>query len=440
MRNLQSWRDLLPGRLSTSDLVRLAASLVLAVLLWGWVTEVQDPIRTEVFAGLTIAIPQLPEALRVVGDVEPVTVAIEGPRSVVDDVEPEDLEPRLDLDDVDGEGAFTVDVEVSEPDGTRSVRIEPAEVSIVVEAITAERFDLVVVREQPDDGTRRIGQVEQEVSEVTVSGPRSRVDRVRRVILPIAIDDQATDFSDRFAPVAQDALGSRIPEVTIVPDRVSASVQVSTQGKSVAVIPQVIGDPAVGFEISGRTSDPQQVLVDGPADVLDDLISVLTMPVDVSGATDTVTDRVGIETPSNVRVFEPADGMVSVEVQVRQAGVSQPLPGQTVVVVGLAEGLRAAVEPRTLDVVVQASESILGGLSADDIFVQVDARGLGPGTYQLPASVAVPPNVEWIRTEPDTVTVTITGPPSSTPSGLGGLSPPSITDPGPESTIPSTGP
>ena len=53
-----------------------------------------------------------------------------------------------------------------------------------------------------------------EVSEVTVSGPKRLVDNVARVVLPVDIGDRTDDFTADFVPVALDAAGQPIPEVS----------------------------------------------------------------------------------------------------------------------------------------------------------------------------------------------------------------------------------
>ena len=80
--------------------------------------------------------------------------------------------------------------------------------------------------------------------------------------------------------------------------------------------------------------------------------------------------------------------------------------------------MSVSVNPPTVEVVVRTAEDVLSSLTASDIGVRVDLTSLGPGTYQLPPMVSLPPNVQWVRVEPDRVTVVITasvGTPVATP-------------------------
>jgi YbbR domain-containing protein len=180
------------------------------------------------------------------------------------------------------------------------------------------------------------------------------------------------------------------------------------------VITQLNGEPAQGYEVVDRTINPATVLVDGPADVIDQLISVSTEPIDISGAAETVSRRAQITgLPDEVHVLEPTDAIVDVVVQIRQSGVRQPLPEQSVQVVGLAPGLTAQVAPDSIGVTVVASEEVLSALTANDLTVQVNVTGLGPGVYQLKPVVALPANVTWVDADTTVVTVSISGPTTS---------------------------
>ena len=96
-----------------------------------------------------------------------------------------------------------------------------------------------------------------------------------------------------------------------------------------------------------RLVNPNTVLVDGPSDVLDSMITVNTDVVDISGAKDDVTVRVKIVgLPANVKILEPQAGQVDVVVQVRQRGVQQPLPSQQVQVVDLGPDLDGQRDPQ----------------------------------------------------------------------------------------------
>ena len=387
---------------------RAVASVALAFLLWAWVTTQRDPPETRVFADLTLQAPVLPEPLQIAGELPPVTIEVIGPRSVVDQVSRAGLRPSLDLSEVTGPGNYQAAVEVELPAAARVDSVTPARVPLVVDETTSRTMHLDVEPAPIDDPTRRIGEIVPEVSEVTVSGPKRLVDNVARVVLPVDIGDRTDDFAADFVPSALEDTGQPIPEVAVLPSRVTTTVEVEQRGRAVPVLVQTAGNPAQGYESVGSVANPSTVLLDGPDEVLANILSVVTAPVNVDGATETVSTRVGLEDlPPDVRVVNPADGSVVAVVQIRPRGVTQLLTDLPVQVSSVPEGFTAAVEPQSLGVVVFASEETMANLSGNEISVSVSVAGLGAGRHQIRPSVTVPPEVQWLRTDPEVVVVTL---------------------------------
>jgi YbbR domain-containing protein len=393
---------------SSDVLFRAVASLALAFLLWAWVTTQRDPPETRLYPDLTLQAPVLEEPLQIAGELPQVTIEVIGPRSVVDRVSRAGLRPYLDVSEVTEAGTYQVPVRVELPAAARAEAISPARVSLVVDETLTRTFHLDPLPLQIDDPTRRIGEVVPAVSEVTVSGPERLVDNVARVVLPIDIGERTDDFTADFAPVAQDAAGQPIPEVVILPSRVETAVEVDQRGRSVPVLVQTAGNPAPGYEVVGSVANPATVLLDGPDETLANILSVVTAPVDIEGATDTVSTRTALqELPPDVRVVNPIDGSVVAVVQIRPRGVTQRLQNLPVEVADVPEGFSAAVDPETIGVVVFASEETMANLRGADIAVAVSAEELGAGRHQARPNVTVPPEVQWLRTEPEMVTLTL---------------------------------
>ncbi|MGN6033146.1 MAG: CdaR family protein [Thermomicrobiales bacterium] len=410
-------------RPDTSQIVRFLISLILAVLLWGWVTQLQDPFQTREYSNLTIQTGELSDDLQIVNTLATANVIVKGARSDLAEITPSQLTVSLDVSKVNGPGTYLLPLHASGADGVDSLRTEPREVQVVIEQRETKVFPLTVSK-APASGTesRQIGQVSPSVSQVTVTGPSSFMSRIAQVLLPITISQQSSEFTGTFTPVAVDAQGQAINEVTILPATVTADVQVETRGKSVSVIPRVIGVPAEGYTVQQRTALPETILVDGPQDELDKLLFVNTEPVDISNATSSISQRVGIEDlPAGLTIVDPASGTVEVRVAIEDiSGQATEFSSLPVEVIGLGSGLEATVTPTTANVSVLAPRSLLETMTANDIRVRVDVTGLGPGTHVVTPDVTVPQRATWLGNDPGQITVVITrsgegGTPVSTP-------------------------
>ena len=407
--------DEIQQRLSRAALFRLLASIGLAVILWSFVTFDQDPEITRTFPGVSITVANLDESLQVVAAPEDAVVRLTGPTSIVAPIEAANVQAEIDLAEISEPGEYQAPIEVRAPDGVWRSSVTPSEVSVVVDNLVEREFPLSIV---VNDTTSTLAvDVMPAVERVTVRGPNAIVDQVSDVVLVADIFGASRVYEDTLVPIARDVTGAEVEGVEIEPSAVRATISVSTRGKNVAVLVQITGSPAPGFEVVDRTANPSTILVDGPQETLDGLVAVRTEPVDVSGAQESLTERTTItDVPAGVSIIEPQSGEVDVFVQIGQRGMSQALPGQRVGVLNLQPGVEASVEPQEITIQVVAPADVLETLGTSNIRAYIDARELGPGTYELTPTVAVPPRVQWVSSQPPTVQVTIEEIEDATPS------------------------
>jgi len=399
-------------RPTPADIGRFALSLALAIILWVWVTERQDPFREQRYTNLTIQTSGLDDDLVITTTLPTAEVTLRGAQSDLRAISSAAVVVSLDTSSIDGPGDYRVPVRVADLSGVTSRAVVPNEVQITVERRVSKIFPLEVVTDDSSEGddSRQIGVVTPEVSQVTVNGPESIVSRVANVILPVSLTNESSTFTATFTPVAVDANGQPINDVEILPGTVSAEVEVETRGKYVTVVPRIIGVPAEGYSIQARAAYPDTILVDGPQELLDDLLFVDAEPVDVTGATESISRQVGIANlPEGLTIVEPESGLVEVRVAIEDVvGSATPFSSVTVTPINVSEGLVATVSPSTVTVSIDAPRAVLQTMTASDVRVRVDLSGLGPGTYVLQPEVTLPQQASWLGNTPSTVVVTIT--------------------------------
>ncbi len=397
-----------PFHPTRTQVVRFIVSLVLAALLWGWVTQLQDPFTTKVFSQVPIEAADLPDTLQVVSSLPSARVELGDAESRIDPITAQDVSVQIDTSNIEGPGTYSVPLVIDSPEVNES-SVTPPEVSIQVDDRVTAVFPLTTTNVTEGDLARTIGTVSPEVSQVTVNGPSSAIERIASVVLPINLGDRVEDFDGTFSPYAADASGQPITEVEILPEDVRARVEVETRGKTVSVIPNIMGTPAEGFSIEQRRAIPDTIVVDGPEEVLAELLLVNTEAVNVTDATESFSTRVGLaDLPEGVTVIDPADGTVEVRIAVSNTTqTSQSLPALPIEPMGLANGLTVEFEPAQITLQVSAQIEILQAMRAEDIKVFVDLSELGPGTYTLQPDVLVPQGATWLANDPNSVTVTI---------------------------------
>lgn len=409
--------DTLQSRLGRSHLLRLFTALILALLTWGWVMQATDPIRKTTYTEVEIQLPELGDDMVMVTNLPRGTITVEGPESEVARINRSVVSLSLDTSEVDEPGEYRLPVLVEAPDTSNRVTVDPRTIRVQVDEMTSNVIPIEIQETAAQDGTREVNNITTDVSQVTVSGPSSAVNRVENVILPVTIATQMSTFSEYFTPYAVDENGQRVSEVTVLPGQILTRVELQTRGRLVTVIPETTGQPADGYSIQQRTVIPSTILVEGPDEALDNLLFVNTEPVDISGASQSVSSRVGLAgLPDGVSIVEPVSAQVEVRVAIQDSSATtQTLANLPVNVLNVPAGYTAVVEPEMIDVNVQGSVTNLANMTSDDITVVVDVNSLEPGEHTLRPVVALQGNgVMSTGTNPETVTVTI-APTETTP-------------------------
>lgn len=405
-------------RPTRTQVIRFAFSLLIATLLWGWVTELNDPFITVKYRELDIAVESLDDSLRIVTTLPRASVTLRGPQSKLDEIQRNEISVTLDTSEVTKAGEYRLKLLVTTPDGPSERTVEPRELPVTIEEEISQIMPVEVRRVIPEDDPREITSIDPETTQVTVSGPSSAVKRVDKIILPVTIDNHPSSFEETFTPYAVDTNGQRVSEVQVLPGQIKTSVEVQTRGKRVSIIPVVSGVPAEGFSMQQRSALPDSIVVDGPESALDSLLFINTEPVDISGATQSISRLVGLSNlPPGVTVIEPASGRVEVRVAIEDTSSSaQTLTGLPVQPINLGPGLKASIDPASIEVTVDGPGSTLSNMTPADVKIRVDLANLDTGTYDLRPEITVPQGVTWVSNAPDNVEVTIEPEADSTPA------------------------
>ena len=404
--------------------MRSLLSVILAVLLWGWVTSLADPAESRYAPNVRVS-PGVPGDGLVVSTTQIVaSVNASGPESAINELDSGSLALTLDLTGIDEPGMYTVPIIPVQGQRFVNYNVTPATASIVVDQLVSRVFPIEMQTLPASQTDRQIVGQQLSAPEVTISGPGSIMATIERAQVDVDVTGQTGQFSVNSQVYAVTSDGNQIDSttqnVTINPSIVEATVDIQSTGREVTILANITGSPAAGYEQRISTTTPRTVVVDGPADVLANLRFVETEPVDVSGATTTVTADVGIANlPPDVRLMSPTNGIVSVIVQIQQQTVDQTLPNLPVAINGVGPGLSAVATPADVSIEISAASAQVPDLVNGAITVSVDATGLAPGTYSLTPRVIVPAGVEWDTVTPSTVEVTVSsGPAAATPALL----------------------
>lgn len=187
----------------------------------------------------------------------------------------------------------------------------------------------------------------------------------------------------------------------------SVSLRFETAGaKVVPVVAVTEGGPGPGFLVGPIIVDPPQVEAAGPESSLKLLKQATTEPLSIEGATSSITETLAIGV-ADPRLRLTTAQSVRVTIEIKPAPGERTMGNVPVRLRNLPSTRRARVTPAVAQVMVRGPKDVLSTLQAGSLALYVDLAGLGPGRYNLPIHVEPPRDLEVVRTQPATVSVTV---------------------------------
>ena len=165
-----------------------------------------------------------------------------------------------------------------------------------------------------------------------------------------------------------------------------------------------------GYELDKTIVTPVTVALSGPAQLLDGVESISTMPVDLDGRIRSINKRrlplVLADNLAGVKVDPPA---VTLDLGVVERSISSRFPDLPVLPM-LAPGraLRVELSPDTATLTVKGRPELMNNLAAEDVRLFVDITTLSSNRAEsLPIRAVLPNGITLVRTEPATVEVSL---------------------------------
>jgi YbbR domain-containing protein len=384
-----------------SHVLRLLGSLVLALVVWIYVTISRNPETQFPFENVFVQVRGLASGFVLtnaeglpLSAVDKVAVTLWAPES--EHLGLSDLRVFIDLSSVEEPGTYEALVQLETEQPARTWTVTPQRLTVRVEQLRQELFPIQVVLLGQPGLPYIVGTPQVDPARAVVQGPVSRLDLVDRVEARVDLAGRVAAVEN--APVeivAVDESRSEVDGVTVVPTQATLSVPISLKGGhlAVSVVPVTAGRPATGYYLQDIEVDRDTVTIfSGDPAVLASVRYLETAPVDLSGRQEDFTQTVPLRLPANVSLINsPTVVTVTVHLGAIVPELRLVLP---VRLEGLEAGLEAAWKPQWLDVQLNGSPEALRGLVLDDLWAVVDASGLDVGEYDLPINLPTPPGVE----------------------------------------------
>ena len=368
-------------------LIRILASVGIAITLWFMVNGNADMLITQDFNSIPITLTNveaLTEKNLVLADDKNyyLNLQVKGTDKNLRNVNMKEVTAEVDLSDIDEKGSYDLDVEVKGLANSVIISsMNPTSLAIEVDNIIKEALDVVVLLEgKPANDLSVISAKSQE--QVEVEGPEESIARIDKITTTVDVSGLESDTTRHLEVAAYDATGNPITDLEILPNVVEVEI-VLGKTKSIGIIPSTTGNPANGYIVTGVQIEPSKVLIGAKEALLNTIDTIPIDPIDVSGQSKTFTKDINL-TPPQGCYFLDDSGKVKATISI-ESPVEKSFTIDKLVTRNLGTGLVAAkVKDTRVVVKLEGASSILNSLNASQIEAFVDCANLGPGEYELP--------------------------------------------------------
>lgn len=394
-------------------------ALLLAFVVWISASLQTDSFVDRRFTGITLALSGQPAGTTLLEPVvEQVAVTVRARESVLADLRSASFQASVDLSQApNGEtAALPVRVTCSNPQ-VRIEGVEPAALQVRLEALlVVTRPVELLVQGQVATGFE-VAKPILTPGQVQIQGPAVYLSQVVSVTGSLDVAGARRAVTGTVTLELLDAKGEPVPDVAAIPAAVEAEVPVLSLAQfkpDVFVKAIVRGDPAPGYRKGDVAVQPVSVTLEGPSLVLDALPDfVETMPVTITGATESLSRRGLLSLPADVGVVEVT--YVTVTVEIFPILGTRTLTG-TMEFIRVPAGMRASPVPGAVAVTLEGPDAKLAALKPDDILIVLDLRGRTRGVHLITPDVLVPEGLQVLTVDPETVAVLIEPIPTPTPT------------------------
>ncbi|SFT43530.1 YbbR domain-containing protein [Selenomonas sp. GACV-9] len=293
-------------------------ALVVAVVLWGYVMNDQNPAIEGSYT-VQIQLKNVPDGYKISQSSMTVKIKVRGARSLFVNSAAEDFKAYVDLKDAEN-GKHSYKVHVDTPQGFEVADENPGTIDVTLDRIIDREVRATInVNGVPAPGVT-VAKVNQASAKVIVTGPESAVNEVDRVIGYIGLNgNNDKDFSLQVPLTPINADGREVQGVTVSPTTMYVTVQMARglRTKIVTVKPALTGSLNSELELVSVKVEPVKIEIAGDESKTGPVTALSTEPISLDEITKNTDRTVKLILPDGVTVTNQ-DATVHIVVKAKE--------------------------------------------------------------------------------------------------------------------------
>lgn len=398
------------------DIVIKVCCVIVSLALWIYIRTIENPMTTQTIRYVPVTIVNedvLSESsLTLMPDQEfAVNLTVKGSSSIVDNIDKSrDFKLVADLGKYalkPGENRIPVEIrETSTNIGGNITVVNGDSLAVKVNLDNLVSKELAITPKTIGGTTEGFYADAPIISSpvAVVSGAKTYIDKVASITADIDITNANADIDKATRLKALDSSGKEVSNVTIAPDNVQVKVPVK-KGKAVEVEVKTTGGTTTGAAIEAIEVNPKKVEIIGNSDVINNIKSITTEPIDLSKISADTTVEARLQLPQGVRVNGDVN---TVKVKLTLKKPAQKTFKVTIKANNLGNNLAATLDKTTVEVVLSGVDTELNKITPESLIAAVDLAGLGEGDHTVQVVVSgIPANIQKVSQSVAEVKATI---------------------------------
>jgi hypothetical protein len=198
-----------------------------------------------------------------------------------------------------------------------------------------------------------------------------------------------------------------VENLEIIVEPMEIAIDLDTKlSKYVPIAPNFEGNPEKGYELVSYTLEPNQMVIDGPLNLITSVAELSTDTIDLQSRNEDFTVRLKIVNPNPLVVIR-GDGMTEFRGFIRESIMIRSFDGIPISITGLSGDF---VTPETGfgSLRLEGAQRLVEVFEPREDTLSVDASDItAPGAYVLPVKASVPEAFTLSRQEPLEITLQI---------------------------------
>ncbi len=378
-------------------------SLLSAMVLWMYVMAIVDPEETKLFENIPVTITnknELNERDLVIYPEQELTtnIYVTGKLSNLKKVTKDDINVYGQINNpLEGNNEIYLKVSTSQRvnyDFKNPVMI------VTLEKIISEDKSIKV--DITGSGKNNVDNImlQDNIDKVSVSGPRSLVNKVKRVVGTVKVNGELNDFSQSIKLEPVDANGKVVEGIELEKDSVNVNITLLTQ-KTVPITLKLSDNSESGVNY---TMSQNTVTIKGKKDIVDSINDIETQPVKLSEILPGTSKDIYLQVPSGITIETK---YITIKKNSEENAVAEyTYTAEDIEIRNNTENIdKSKIKfPNSINVSIEYLQSI-GSINKDDIKLYIDLNEVSLEDNTCKIKYESIYEIEKINIDPDTVTI-----------------------------------